>query len=56
MFTAGRVAAWQKLAQDVPPQVLDQIVREIPLGDAIGTADALLKGAVKGRVVVNVNT
>jgi acrylyl-CoA reductase (NADPH) len=53
--TEVRAAAWQKLAQDMPPQVLEQIVREIPLADAIGTADALLKGTVKGRVVVNVN-
>jgi acrylyl-CoA reductase (NADPH) len=53
--TAVRKAAWQKLAKELPADMLGQIVSEIGLGDVIGTASALLKGTVKGRVVVNVN-
>jgi acrylyl-CoA reductase (NADPH) len=53
--TAARKTAWQKLAQELPADVLGQIASEIGLGDVIGTAGALLKGTVKGRVVVDVN-
>ena len=51
----ARKSAWQKLAREVGPAVLEQIVSEVPLGDAIATSTALLGGTVKGRVVVNVN-
>lgn len=53
--TAARKTAWQKLARELPADILGQIASEIGLGDVIGTAGALLKGTVKGRVVVDVN-
>lgn len=51
----ARKSAWQKLAREVRPETLDRFVREIALGETIGAADALLKGTIRGRVVVDVN-
>lgn len=51
---ATRKAAWDLLARDMQPQILDKIVREVPLSEAVGTAHALLDGAVTGRTIVNV--
>lgn len=51
---AQRQQAWARLAEEIP-DMLEQIAREIPLVDAAATAQALLEGKVKGRVVVDVN-
>lgn len=50
-----RLVAWQRLASDLDPALLDTITHEIGLGDAITTAGLLLEGKVRGRVVVDVN-
>ena len=50
-----RLAAWDRLARDLDPQMLDVIAREIALGEAIGVASELIAGKVRGRVVVDVN-
>ncbi|MBO2447753.1 oxidoreductase [Actinomadura barringtoniae] len=50
-----RTAAWERLARDLDPRVLDDIAEEIALADAIAMADDLLEGKVRGRVVVDVN-
>ena len=50
-----RMAAWQRLANDLDPALLDTIAAEIALGEAIGVAADLLDGKVRGRVVVDVN-
>lgn len=52
---AERFEAWRRLARDLDAASLDAITREISLGDAIPAADELLKGAVRGRLVVDVN-
>ena len=52
---AKRMAAWQRLANDLDPALLDTIATEIALGEAIATAADLLDGKVRGRVVVDVN-
>ncbi len=52
---AKRMAAWQRLASDLDPALLDTIATEIALGEAIVTAADLLDGKVRGRVVVDVN-
>ena len=52
---AKRVAAWQRLANDLDPALLDSIATEIALGEAIGAAANLLDGKVRGRIVVDVN-
>ncbi|MCB1888179.1 MAG: oxidoreductase [Rhodocyclaceae bacterium] len=50
-----RLVAWQRLARDLDVSLLDLMVTEIGLGEAIETASALLEGRVRGRVVVDVN-
>ncbi|MFA7292799.1 MAG: MDR family oxidoreductase [Rhodocyclaceae bacterium] len=52
---AIRLEAWARLARDLDIARLDAITTEIPLGEAIATAGALLEGRVRGRVVVDVN-
>lgn len=51
-----RMSAWQRLAADLDPAILDVIGgTEIGLSDAIPYAAKLLEGKVRGRVVVDVN-
>jgi acrylyl-CoA reductase (NADPH) len=50
-----RIEAWRRLARDLDAASLDAITREISLAEAIPAADELLKGAVRGRLVVDVN-
>lgn len=49
-----RREAWSRLATDLAPALLESMTREIALGEAVGAADELLAGRVRGRVVVNV--
>ena len=50
-----RLAAWERLARDLDAGALDSIAREIGLAEAIAVAGDLMDGAVRGRVVVDVN-
>ncbi|MEU9017773.1 MDR family oxidoreductase [Actinomadura sp. NPDC048394] len=50
-----RMAAWDRLARDLEPDVLDEIAQDVALPDAIAAADRLLEGGVRGRIVVDVN-
>lgn len=51
-----RIPAWQRLARDLKPETLESIVEdEIALADAIGAAERLMAGGVRGRLVVDVN-
>lgn len=52
---AARLAAWERLARDLDPALLEVIGAEIGLGEAIAAAADLLAGKVRGRVVVDVN-
>ena len=52
---ADRLLAWQRLASDLDVAKLGQISREVGLAEAIPLADSLLKGEVRGRIVVDVN-
>lgn len=52
---AKRIAAYEQLSALVDPKTLDAISHEISLGEAIQYADTLMKGAVRGRVIVDVN-
>ena len=47
-----RQRAWERLARDLDPALLESMVEEVPLEDAIGKAHALMEGRVRGRVVV----
>ncbi|HTP49716.1 MAG TPA: MDR family oxidoreductase [Anaeromyxobacteraceae bacterium] len=48
-----RREAWQRLASDLDPSKLGAMTREIGLRDAIGAADEILAGKVRGRLVVD---
>ncbi|MEU5757724.1 MDR family oxidoreductase [Nocardia sp. NPDC047648] len=50
-----RLDAWARLARDLDPAALDSIAQEIPLGEAATAAGRLVDGAVRGRIVVDVN-
>ncbi|PLL11375.1 oxidoreductase [Tabrizicola sp. TH137] len=51
---AKRVTAWQRIAAELPMAKLEAMVEECALGDLPDLGRAILNGAVKGRVVVNV--
>ncbi|MEM9710188.1 MAG: MDR family oxidoreductase [Pseudomonadota bacterium] len=51
-----RVAIWERLAQDLPMEKLEAMVQPAALGDLPELGRAILKGQVKGRVVVDVRT
>ena len=51
---APREEAWRKLASDLPLDKLDSTVSEAGLSDLMALAPKILKGEVRGRVVVDV--
>ncbi|MEJ2408779.1 MAG: oxidoreductase [Novosphingobium sp.] len=52
---AKRLKAWERLATDLDPAVLETIGQTIGLGDAIEAARTFMSGEVKGRYIVDVN-
>ena len=51
----ARLHAWQRLATDLDPAVLETMTHEVALSLAIDEAGLLLDGKVRGRRVVDVN-
>lgn len=51
---AKRQRAWDRLAQDLAPALLETMVQEVPLEAAISSAHDLMDGKVRGRVVVKI--
>ncbi len=51
----NRVRAWDRIARDLPMDKLESMVRVAVLGDLPQLGADILKGQVKGRVVVDVN-
>ncbi len=51
----NRVAAWQRIASDLPMDKLEAMIQPATLADLPELGAAILKGQVKGRVVVDVN-
>ena len=51
---ARRQAAWGRLARDLNPALLESMIDEVPLEAAIGKAEQLMAGQVRGRVVVRI--
>lgn len=49
-----REAAWKRLAELAEPAIFDKICQEVSLEQAIGLADDLLNGKVRGRVLVKI--
>ena len=51
---AKRQRAWAQLARDLDPTLLETMVHEVPLEAAIASAQDLMDGKVRGRVVVKI--
>lgn len=51
---ARRQRAWERLARDLDPALLERMIEEVPLEDAIAKAQQLMAGQVRGRVVVRI--
>ncbi len=51
---ARRQTAWQRLAHDLAPALLERITAEIALDDAVARAHDLMAGRVRGRLVVRI--
>jgi acrylyl-CoA reductase (NADPH) len=49
-----RLEAWQRLADTLDSWVYDDISNEINLEQVISTAEQLISGEVRGRVVVKI--
>jgi acrylyl-CoA reductase (NADPH) len=48
-----REAAWNRLARDLDPGIIDRVARPIPLADAQSAASDVLAGRIRGRVSVS---
>ncbi|MEP2703474.1 MAG: MDR family oxidoreductase [Roseibium sp.] len=51
----NRLKAWERLAKDLPMEKLEAIIQPATLEDLPGLGGDILKGQVKGRVVIDVN-
>jgi acrylyl-CoA reductase (NADPH) len=51
----ARVRAWGRIASDLPMDKLDAMIQPATLADLPDLGRAILKGQVRGRVVVDVN-
>lgn len=51
---AKRQRAWERLARDLDPALLERMIEEVPLAGAIDKARQLMAGQVRGRVVVKI--
>ncbi|MEL6999417.1 MAG: MDR family oxidoreductase [Pseudomonadota bacterium] len=52
---APRIAAWQRIARDLPMDKLEEMISMATLDDLPTMGPAILKGEVKGRVVVDLS-
>src|SRR5580658_9369293 len=50
-----REPAWNRLARDLDPTVLERISKVIGLGEVAAAAQEIVSGKVRGRIVVDVN-
>ena len=51
----NRLRAWQRISTDLPLEKLDQMIRPATLSEVPTLANEILKGQIKGRIVVDVN-
>jgi len=51
----SRLKAWQRLAKDLPLEKLDALIQPAQLSDVPDLGKKILKGKIKGRIVVDVN-
>jgi acrylyl-CoA reductase (NADPH) len=50
-----RERAWRRLANDLPLEKLDAMIHVVNLVEVPAWGDQILKGQIKGRIVVDVN-
>ncbi|MBB3355216.1 acrylyl-CoA reductase (NADPH) [Rhizobium sp. BK049] len=50
-----RLAAWQRLAEELDMEKLDAMTTEVQLADVVAVAPRFLEGEVRGRILVSVN-
>ena len=50
-----RQEAWARLAQDLDKSIFDDMITVEPMSNLPALADQILKGQIKGRVVIDVN-
>jgi acrylyl-CoA reductase (NADPH) len=50
-----RLLAWERLARDLPAPALDSMIQVAPLAQVPELSQQILKGQVRGRVVIDVN-
>jgi acrylyl-CoA reductase (NADPH) len=48
-----RIEAWRRLARDLPLDKLEALTETVPLADVPGLAPRILKGEVRGRIVID---
>ncbi|MET0334409.1 MAG: MDR family oxidoreductase [Rhizobacter sp.] len=51
---ALRQQAWDRLAKDLDPKLIERLAQDIDLADAVTHAEALMAGKVRGRLVVHI--
>ena len=52
---ARRQEAWDRLARDLDPALLETMTTEIPLAEAPAAAERLIAGQMRGRCVVRID-
>jgi acrylyl-CoA reductase (NADPH) len=50
-----REAAWERIARDLPGELIDRTITTIALNEVVAHSEAITNGQVRGRVVVDVN-
>ena len=48
-----RIEAWRRLARDLPLDKLEAVTQTVPLGEVPALAPRILKGEVRGRIVID---
>ena len=51
----NRVRAWQRIVNDLPGSYLNADIQTATLADIPDLGQAILKGRIKGRIVIDVN-
>jgi len=50
-----RQEAWDRLATDLDPALLDSLTETVPLSGALAVAERIMAGGVRGRTVVDLS-
>jgi acrylyl-CoA reductase (NADPH) len=49
-----RIAAWQRIARELPMEKLEGMIEEVSLDDVASMGPKILKGETRGRTVVSI--